>query len=117
MDTGGNGVPHVEVRIERAPDLVGGVEPHCWLQAHDRRYEVPQCVVPGSLFVAPVDELQARERPAFVTTCDIGFTADVFCDGPTCLPVGALARKFRTLTACGKSRRLWLDQIGRVSYT
>ena len=40
------------VRIERAPDPVVGVEAHRWLHAHHRRDEVPQCVVPGSLFVA-----------------------------------------------------------------
>ena len=40
------------VRIERAPDPVAGVEPHCWPQVHDRRDEIPQCVVPGPLFVA-----------------------------------------------------------------
>ena len=31
--------------------------------------------------------------------------------------IGRVDEAQRALSACGKSRRLWLDQIGRVSYT
>ena len=58
------------VQVERAPDPVAGVEPYRGLQAPDRRDEVSQRVVPGSLFVAeegivvPCVMLFAKLQPA-----------------------------------------------------